>query len=87
MRKSRAEKELFHRWITCPGKIVISGAGKKRKVDERVEKEKKKAKVAAVGGSLASRISAPGAGGIYEPDSEEEKEMDFGLEPVGSRRR
>ena len=56
---SCAEKELCYRWFTCPGKIVISGAGKKGKVDKRVEKEneKKKAKVAAVGGSLTSMIS------------------------------
>ena len=65
---------------------MIPGAGKKREVDERVEKEKKKATVAAMGGSLASRISAPGAGRIYEPDSEEEKDMDFELKRVGSRR-
>ena len=64
MCKSCAEKELFHRWITCPGNIVISGTGKKGKVDEWVEGEKKKAKVAAVCGSLASRISAPGVGWI-----------------------
>lgn len=75
LRKSRAEKELClrcgkpgHKWFTCSGKIVISGARKRRKVEDRKEEVKKEVKV----GAVEARISAPSAGRIYEPDSEEE---------------